>query len=154
MCSVNSIIPTLLRVIICILFVSSGKIAAQHSGCPMKDGSFKKIGLDKLSHYNPNDNAVILSNESDSVRCFRSGEVFQIFEGIERTMVVMIKIAENRFIVFRDLKSTSLQKGQTLKKGDMVGLARVNDGVFTSTISLHKKREAVNPRKYFACRGE
>jgi hypothetical protein len=150
----NSITRTFLRLIFCILFVAVGEVAAQHGGCPMKDGSFKKNELDKLSHYNPSDNAVILSDESDSVRCFRSGEVFQIFEGLESSVVVMIKITKNRFIVFRDLKSTSLQKGQRLQKGDLVGLARVNDGTFTSMISLYKKREAVNPRKYFACRGE
>ncbi len=126
---------------------------SQQAGCPLKDGEFKDLKAQRyFTNCFPNDWTIITSTKSDTVRYFGKGEVFCIFNSRDDRVVVMIKISNDRFVVFRDLKKPTVTEGQILEEGDMVGLAAKEGAIFTSRISIFENRIAVNARNHIACR--
>jgi hypothetical protein len=118
----------------------------------LKDGEFKEFKRDLyFTNCFPNDQALIILTQSDTVRYFGEGKVFRIFNSFSDRFVVMIKVSKDRFVVYRDLKSTTVAEGQKLVDGDVVGIAAKEDLKFAPSVSVYKEREPLNPRQYFNC---
>lgn len=65
---------------------------------------------------------ISLEADTDSIFHFRAGKVMNVFRLSDEAMAVVIEEMPGEYIIYSNIRTANLKKGDLLKRGDFVGL--------------------------------
>ncbi|MGC3945455.1 MAG: hypothetical protein QM762_13230 [Chryseolinea sp.] len=146
----KQIFMNLLMVVVSLL--STRIVLAQTCECPIKDAEFKDFSLQKFSHHDPEQSAIIISQEYDSVRSILPGTVRKILVQSDRNSVI-VALNDTTAVSYSGFSKLFVKEGDVLSVGDDIGLAAKNtNGEFEIGFAYRAKLRSINPESILKCR--
>jgi hypothetical protein len=135
------------------LSFSMGKLHAQN--CPMYEGIMEIHHYSPIAYFHPTEGVSIYSNNKE-VSSISDGTVLSIINLSGDTKAVLIKQCimgeEDYYYVYSNLESTSVQKGDWIELGQIIGEAKSNKDKFEFDFQYRTKDKKMNPQEILNCK--
>jgi hypothetical protein len=133
--------------------LTMGKLNAQN--CPMKEGIMEIHHYSPRAYFHPTEGVAIYSNNKE-VSSISDGTVLSIINLPGDTKAILIKQCiigeEDYYYVYSNLESTSLQKGDWIEIGQIMGEAKSNKDRFEIDFQYRTKDEKMDPQEILNCK--
>ena len=123
--------------------------------CPMKDG-IMEIHHNSIFQLDHPTNDVTIYSVNKEVNSISDGTVLSIIDLPGSSKEILIKQCvigeEDKYYVYYNIESTTLQKGYFIETGELIGHANLNNDRFEFDFQYRTKNEKLYPQKILNCK--
>lgn len=126
--------------------LSNGIIIDEESAVPVVSGKVVKSFVSSDENSDNNYNGMDIISKTESVKAISDGTVYSVGNSEKYSNFVVLK-KDNTIIIYAKLTDIFVKKGDTIKKGNLIG--RLEDKNTVLHIEVWQNGKAINPSSLF-----